>query len=60
MNLAWAPAQAFGSAAGGALAKATNDALPYLILSAVCVTTLAVLGRLWNVRSTPGVAREKA
>lgn len=59
MNLAWAPAQAFGSAAGGALAKATSDALPFLVLSAVCVATFVVLGRLWNVRPRPGVAREK-
>ncbi len=45
MNLAWAPGQALGSAAGGAVAKATSDAVPYLILSGVCAATLVALRR---------------
>jgi MFS family permease len=45
VNLAWAPGQATGAAAGGALAKATSDAAPYLCLSAVCALTLAALWR---------------
>jgi MFS family permease len=45
MNMAWAPGQALGSAAGGAVAKATSDAVPYLILSGVCAATLVVLRR---------------
>jgi hypothetical protein len=45
VNLAWAPGQATGAAAGGALAKATSDAVPYLCLSAVCALTLAALWR---------------
>ena len=51
MNLAWAPGQALGSAAGGALARATSDAVPYLILCGACVATLLVLGRF--VRPDP-------
>jgi MFS family permease len=41
VNLAWAPGQAAGAAAGGALAGATSDAVPYLVLAAVCLVTLA-------------------
>ena len=51
MNLAWAPGQALGSAAGGAIARATSDAVPYLLLSATCAATLLVLRR--STRSKP-------
>jgi len=40
LNLAWAPGQALGSAGGGALAHATSNTVPYLVLSAVCCVTL--------------------
>ena len=33
ISLAWAPGQALGSSGGGALAEATSDAIPYLLLS---------------------------
>jgi MFS family permease len=42
-NLAWAPGQALGAAAGGSLARATTDALPYLLLSGCCLATLAAV-----------------
>ena len=42
-NLAWAPGQALGAAAGGTLARATADALPYLLLSGACLATLAAV-----------------
>ncbi len=45
VNIAWAPGQAGGAAIGGALAAATGDAVPYLALSAICLTTLFALGR---------------
>jgi MFS family permease len=45
VNLAWAPGQATGAAAGGALAHATSDAVPYLCLSGICALTLAALWR---------------
>lgn len=45
-NLAWAPGQGIGAAAGGVLAYATSDALPYLILSALCLATLAAVRRV--------------
>lgn len=48
VNLAWAPGQALGAAGGGAIAHATRDAVPYLILSAVCAVTLA--GLRWTAR----------
>jgi predicted MFS family arabinose efflux permease len=43
LNLAWAPGHIVGSAAGGALADATGDAIPYLILAGLCLTTLFAL-----------------
>lgn len=44
-NLAWAPGQALGAAGGGSLARATADALPYLLLSGCCLATLAAVRR---------------
>jgi predicted MFS family arabinose efflux permease len=45
INLAWAPGQALGASGGGALARATSDAVPYLLLSCLCVLSLALLRR---------------
>jgi MFS family permease len=45
INLAWAPGQMTGSAGAGALAHVTSDAVPYLLLSATCLLTFAVLWR---------------
>jgi hypothetical protein len=42
-NIAWAPGQATGAAVGGALARATADALPYLLLTGCCLVTLAAV-----------------
>ena len=42
-NLAWAPGQAIGAAVGGALARATTDAVPYMLLSACCLATLVAV-----------------
>jgi MFS family permease len=43
-NLAWAAGQAVAAAGSGALAQATSDLVPYLLLAAVCVVTLALIG----------------
>jgi MFS family permease len=43
VNIAWAPGQAVGAALGGSLARATSDAVPYLLLTGVCVLSLAAL-----------------
>jgi MFS family permease len=53
LNLGWALGQVGGSSGGAALAQATSDAVPYLLLAAVCATTLAALTRLpaWPVPS---------
>jgi hypothetical protein len=51
MSLAWAPGQALGAAGGGALAHATTNTVPYLVLAGVCCLTLA---RLWPARATIG------
>ena len=42
MNLAWAAGQVGGGAAGGALADLTSDAVPYAILSLLCLVTLVL------------------
>jgi MFS family permease len=53
-NLAWAAGHLVGSGAGGALADATADAVPYGLLSLACAATLAGvigLGRAAPARS---------
>jgi hypothetical protein len=45
VNLAWAPGEALGSALGGGLARVTSDAVPYLVLSGVCLLTLVAVRR---------------
>lgn len=44
-NLAWAGGQAIAAAAGGALAQATSDLVPYALLAGACLVTLAVFRR---------------
>jgi MFS family permease len=46
-SVAWAPAQAAGAAGGGALAGATSDAVPYVLLAFLCALTL-LLTRRWR------------
>jgi MFS family permease len=50
MNLAWGPAQAVGSAGGGALASATGDGGPFVLLTGLSVVTLVIL----HLRPPPG------
>jgi MFS family permease len=45
INLAWAPGHAIGASAGAALATVTADAVPYLMLSALCLLSFAALWR---------------
>ena len=45
MNLAWAPGHIVGSTVGGAVADATGDAVPYLIIGALCLFTLVAVHR---------------
>ena len=40
INLAWAAGQIAGAGGGGALAKATGDAVPFAIAAALCAATL--------------------
>jgi MFS family permease len=44
-NLAWAGGQSVGGTAGSAIAEATSDAVPYVILAALCALTLLVVTR---------------
>jgi MFS family permease len=51
VNIAWAPGQAVGAALGGGLARATSDAVPYLLLTGLCVLSLAAVSP-WRSRSS--------
>ena len=42
-NLAWAAGQAAAASGSGALAQATSDLVPYSLLAAVCLATLALI-----------------
>jgi MFS family permease len=58
VSLAWAPGQTLGAAGSAALAQATADAVPYLLLATVCALTLAGLWRFrGSTSSTTGSAR---
>ena len=54
MNSAWALGNMTGPSAGGALAGATDDAVPYLLAAALCLLTLgATLTRRVGTASAP-------
>lgn len=57
VNLAWAPGQTAGAAGGGAVAHATADAVPYLVLAGVCALTLRAL---WGRRGSTGSTTSSA
>jgi MFS family permease len=42
-NLAWAIGHVVGAGAGGAIAEASSDAVPYAALGVICAATLAGL-----------------
>jgi MFS family permease len=42
-NLAWASGQAVAAAASGAIAQATSDLVPYVLLALICLATLAAI-----------------
>jgi MFS family permease len=44
-NLTWAAGQAIASSGAGALAEATSDTVPYLLLGAACLATLCAMPR---------------
>lgn len=45
VNLAWAAGMVSGAAGGGALAKATSDAVPCIVLAVICLATFAARPR---------------
>jgi MFS family permease len=68
-NLAWASGQAVAAAASGAIAQATSDLVPYLLLAAICLATLIAIrptgrrlaaGALRAVRSARGTEDAEA
>ena len=44
-NLTWAAGQAVAASVSGALAEATSDFVPYILVAVVCMGTLAALAR---------------
>jgi MFS family permease len=59
MNLAWAAAQTTAAAGGGALAHATRDLVPCLLVAGVAVATAVLMtGRRAAARATPAFVRE--
>lgn len=60
INLAWAPGQALGAFGGGALARATSDAVPYLLLCGACLATLIAVVHSRGARDVAGGAPESA
>ncbi len=57
MNLAWAGGQVVGAGGGGAVAKATGDAVPTLAVAGLCAATLLVLVRPRRALRVAAVAR---
>jgi hypothetical protein len=55
-NLAWAAGQTLASSAGGAIAQATSDIVPYALLAGACAATLIALrpGRSRSVQRLAG------
>lgn len=53
VNLAWAAGMVSGAAGGGALAKATSDAVPCIVLAAICLATFAARPRPDNPGGEP-------
>jgi len=45
MNVAWASSVVIGAASGGAVAKATSDAVPYLAVAGLAVVALLAVSR---------------
>jgi MFS family permease len=56
-NLTWAAGQAIAASASGALAEATSDAVPYLLLGAACLATLCGMLRT-RPSAPPGFSSE--
>jgi hypothetical protein len=54
MNAAWASGALVGPAAGGAVAAASGDVVPFLVSAGLCAAALAAVQRVR--RRTPAVA----
>jgi MFS family permease len=52
-NLAWAGGQVIGGAGGAGLAQATSDAVPYLLLAALCLATALTVRLAGRSRAAP-------
>jgi MFS family permease len=55
-NLSWAAGQGIAAAAGGAIAQATTDFVPYSLLAAACLLTLLGTGKAGKRVITPLLA----
>jgi len=57
MNAAWAVGAVIGPAAGGAIARATGDWMPFVLSGALCATGLAFARRSKDERAAVLVDR---
>ena len=60
MNLAWAPGNVVGAAAGGALGSAAGDGTVYLVVAALCAITLVAVSRRGLAQPSPALVRADA
>jgi MFS family permease len=61
-NLAWAGGQAVAAVASGAIAQATSDVVPFLLLAAICLGTLIAIrpgGRRAAARAAGAIRRAR-
>jgi hypothetical protein len=61
-NLAWASGQAIAAGASGAIAEATSDVVPFVLLAAVCLGTLIAIrpgGRRAAARAAGAIRRAR-
>ena len=56
-NLTWAAGQAIAASGSGALAEATSDVVPYLLLGAACLATLCGMLRFRPLRAARFLVR---
>jgi MFS family permease len=61
-NLAWASGQAIAAGASGAIAQATSDVVPFVLLAVICLGTLIAIrpgGQRAVARAAPAIRRAR-
>ena len=57
MNAAWALGAVIGPAAGGAIASATGDWIPFLLAGGMCAVALVAVLRFGRLRASSASSR---